>query len=173
MNFRSRKHWLIMLISILMLFGIALLSVKQKSFDYKSQMPKDFNFVANYYGGAYILDTYHQKLTVALDWNKDTVLPFRLTNEEKKHIYDVMCDIDIYQYPQDYGPTSKVIVDPSPDFNLKFTLDTVTCTINWEENTWSETRAARNLRKLFEQFSEIIEKDKRVQALPKSRRAVL
>lgn len=62
---------------------------------------------------------------------------------------------------------------PSFSYQFEFTLNGVGYKINWKENTESDTKDAKELRYLFLEIQNIIEKDSIVKKLPESKRAFL
>lgn len=133
-------------------------------------MPIDFNFEVSLGTDSYRIDTYKETYTKAIDWEKDTMITLRLTREEKELIYETIRKIDIYKYPENYAPTSTISVSPSFSFTIKITMDGIDHSINWTENTESETKDAKSLRKLFEVITEQIENHKEIKELPESER---
>jgi len=167
------KKVLALLIVIFSLIIIVLLGYKRVSTSYEKEMPSNFNFLAKVEFETYILDTYNSSLTKTIDWENDTVIFFETSQEFKEIIYDILRDIDIYKYPKNYAPTSTIRVSPSSSYYLKFTLDSDTSIINWEENTESKIKEAKKLRMLFETIIEYLKQDNRVKSLPESKRAFL
>ncbi len=141
--------------------------------DYPDAMPKDFNFVMKIHNSSYIIDTYKNTLTKAIDWDKDTTISFHFSDKEKLKQYKNLTELDIYKYPPNYAPTTTIQKSPSLDYFLSFTMNGIEWTINWTENTESEIKDAKKLRNLFLELLEYIEKDERVKKLPQSERAFL
>jgi len=149
------------------------LDYRHTSYDYPDSMPVDFNFISNIESNSYILDTYKNKLTKAIDSKVDTIISYQLSLDEKQKIYEVLKDIDIYKYPENYAPTSTITVSPSFAFQFEFTLNGSNHKIIWTENTESETKDARDLRKLFNAIQRILLTDDRIKKLPESKRVFL
>lgn len=159
------------LLGLLVIGFIVLFGCKRKSTNYSDSMPDDFNFISNIADNSYILDTYRNKLTKIIDWNLDTTVSYLLPIEEKLKIYNLLKEIDIYKYPENYAPTSTVDLSPTFSYCFKFTLNGIDHKVNWKENTESEIKEARQLRKLFLEIQNILEKDDLIIELPESKRA--
>jgi hypothetical protein len=138
---------------------------------YPDTMPNDFNFISNIADGEYILDTYKSKLTKTIDWDTDTTISYKIPFAEKQKIYKILKKIDIFQYPENYAPTSKKDVFPSFTYRFEFTMNDIDYKINWQENTESEIKDARELRKLFIEIQKYLENDYIIKELPESKRA--
>jgi hypothetical protein len=136
-------------------------------------MPNDFNFISSIADSSYILDTYKNKVTKTIDWELDTTISFVLPVSEKQKIFKILKEIDIYKYPQNYAPTSTVKVSPTFSYQFEFTLNGVDYKINWKENTESETKDAKELRKLFLEIQKILENNDLIKDLPESKRVYL
>jgi len=134
----------------LLAIGLVILSgCERRTAKYPDSMPNDFNFISNIADNSYILDTYKDKLTKTIDWELDTTISYQLPVSEKQEIYKILREIDVYKYPENYAPTSTVNVSPTFSYQFKFTLNGVDYKINWTENTESENKDARELRRLF------------------------
>jgi hypothetical protein len=158
----------LLIIGLVIIFGC-----DRRLTNYPITMPNDFNFFSNIADSSYVLDTYKNKLTKTIDWELDTTIAFVLPLSEKQKIYKIFKKIDIYKYPENYAPTSTVSVSPSFYYQLEFTLNGVDYKINWKENTESDTKEAKELRKLFQEIQKAIEKDERVKKLPETKRTFL
>lgn len=166
-NDRMKTIRLIVIVLVIV-FGCDLRSTK-----YPATMPKDFNFISNIADSSYVLDTYKDKLTKTIDWELDTTIAFVLPLYEKQKIYNILKVIDIYKYSENYAPTSTVQVSPTFSYQFEFTLNGIDYKINWKENTESETKDAKELRNLFREIQNDIEKDGQVKKLPESKRGFL
>lgn len=144
-----------------------------KSYNYPTEMPDDFNFIAKINSDEYTIDTYNNRLTKTLDWDKDTVITYELTDLEKERIYKIFVKIDIYNYPKEFAPTSRGRILPSFEFHMKTTFNSNTKEIIWVENTESKIRKARKLRKVFNEIFKNILEDERIRMLPEDERAFL
>ncbi|NPD45463.1 hypothetical protein [Lentimicrobium sp. S6] len=163
---RKKKLFGLLAIGLIVMFGC-----EQRSSDYSDSMPDDFNFIANIADNSYIFDTYRGKLTKTIDWKRDTTISYQLPIGEKQKIYKLLKNIDIYKYPLNYAPTSTVKISPTFSYCFKFTINGIDHKINWKENTESEIKEARELRKLFLEIQNILEKDELIIELPLSKRA--
>lgn len=152
---------------------IVLSSCGSISTSYSETMPNDFNFISNIADSSYVLGTYNDKLTKVIDWNLDTTISYQFPINEKQKIYKLLTKIDIYKYPENFAPTSTIKVSPAFSYRFKFTMQGVDYKINWQENTESEIKDSRELRKLFFEIQKIIENDDLVKELPESKRAFL
>ncbi len=113
---------------------------------------------------------YKGTFTKTIDWEKDTTITLFLTREEKELIYEAICKINIYSYPENYAPISTISVSPTFTFSIEMTMEGIDRSINWTENTESETKDAKRLRRLFEKIAEQIENHKEIKELPKDER---
>ncbi len=172
----SRKDWIIIIaISIVIIQTIVFLGLmgfEQRRTTYPANMPKDFNFIASLWTDSYRINTYIDSLRKAITWENDTMIALHLTQEEKELIYKTITKIDIYKYPENYAPTSTISETPSFTFFIKMTMNNIDHSINWTENTESETSDAKRLRELFKLITEQIEKHKETKELPKSERYI-
>lgn len=156
------------IIGLIIIFGC-----EQRLTNYPDIMPNDFNFISNIADSSYILDTYNDKLTKTIDWDIDTTISYKIPFTEKQKIYEILKKIDIFKYPENYAPTSKKDVSPSFSYRFDFTMNGIDYKINWKENTESEIKDARELRKLFIEIQKNLENDDIIKELPKSKRAFL
>ena len=130
---------------------------------------KDFNFIIKLANSAYTINTYNNTLIKQLDWHKDTVIKYEVTNKLKMEIFDKLKKIDIYKYPDHYAPTSLIRESPSMSYFLQYTVNGNTRIVDWKENTESETKEAQHLRELFDKLLNEIERDNRVKSFPDSK----
>ena len=152
---------------------VVLFGCERRSTNYSDTMPSDFNFILSIAENSYILDTYNGKLTKAIDWELDTTISYQFSTDQKQKIYELLNKIDIYKYPENYAPISTVDVSPTFSYRFEFTINGVDHKINWKENTESEVKDARELRKLFFEIQTILEKDNLIRELPESKRVFL
>ena len=169
----KRRNYTMKLIGLLVIGLVIVFSCERRTTKYPETMPNDFNFISNIAESSYILDTYKDKLTKTIDWERDTTISYQLSLAEKQRIYSILKEIDIYHYPQNYNPTTRVRVRPSFSFEFEFTLNGVDYKINWKENTESDTRDAKKLRNLFRMIQNTIENDAQVKKLPEDKRAFM
>lgn len=169
----KRKYDIMKLIGLIVIALTIFCGCDQRSIKYPEVMPNDFNFISNIADSSYILDTYKDKLMKKIDWKLDTTISYHLSLAEKQRIYSIIKKIDIYHYPQNYHPTTRVRIRPSFTYQFEFTLKGVDYKISWKENTESDTRDAEKLRNLFRVIQDIIEKDAKVKKLPESKREFL
>ena len=167
----KRKNDTMNLIGLLVIGLVIVFGCDRRSTKYPETMSNDFNFISNIADSSYVLDTYKDKLTKKIDWNLDTTISYQLSVAQKQNIYKILKKIDIYKYPENYNPTSTVSVSPSFSYQFEFTLNGVDYKINWKENTESETKVAKELRNLFREIQNIIEKDSQIKKLPGDKRA--
>jgi len=160
-------------IGLLVIVLVIVFGCDRRSTKYPETMPNDFNFSSNIADSSYMLDTYKDKLTKTIDWGLDTTISFQLSLTEKQNIYKIFKEIDIYKYPENYAPKSTLKVFPTFSYQLGFTLNGVDYKINWKENSESDTKDAKELRKLFREIQNTIEKDDQVKKLPESKRGFL
>ena len=170
--FISRKI-IILLIVLLSLTTIVFLGYERRRASYEKLMPVDFNFSATIDFDTYTIDTYNNSLLKQFDWERDTLITFHVKKEFKEKIYGILRDIDIYKYPRNFAPTSTIGRLPSSSYHFKFTIDSITYSIDWVENTYSEIKDAKKLRTLFMEIRDYIEQDERVKDLPEDERAFL
>lgn len=170
---KKRICCILLILSALVFIGY--MGFERTCGQYKDEMPADFNFQANIITDSYVLDTYKNTLTKAIDWEKDTTVAFIVSKEFKESIYKLFKKIDICKYPCNYGPTSTIQILPSHSYKLKYIMDSdsIVGEINWEENTYSETKDAKRLRSVFEKIEEYIEQSDVVKTLPEDERAFL
>jgi hypothetical protein len=161
---------------LLILFSLTLIVFwnleKQKGL-YSKNMPSDFNFHVNIASDSYIINTYNNTLTKTIDWEKDTTITLIVSSEFKESIYKLLREIDIAKYPPNYAPTSTVNILPSFSYKIKYTMDSMTTSTKWEENTDSENRDAKRLRNVFNEIEKYIEENEEVNSLPDSQRVFM
>jgi hypothetical protein len=158
---------------ILILWIIVLYALDNLTTNSLGEYSKDFDFKVKLQSNSYVINTYDNTLTKQLTWHKDTTIRYTIDLKYKKEIFDYLKKIDIYKYPSNYAPTSIVREYPSFNYYIQFTSKGVTRTIDWRENTCSETMDAKRLLKLFEKIQKIIDEDPRVKNLPEDNRAFL
>lgn len=169
----KRRNDTMKLIGLLVVGLVIVFSCDRRTTKYPEAMPNDFNFVSNIADSSYVLDTYKDKLTKKLDWKLDTTISYQLSLAEKQKFYTILKEIDIYRYPQNYAPTTRVRERPSFSYQFEFTLNGDNYKINWKENTESDTWDAKKLRTLFREIKNTLEKDDQVKKLPEDKRAFL
>ena len=171
--FVNRKI-VVLLIVLLSLIFIFLFGIEKRSgFSYDKKMPADFNFSAKVEFDTYTLDTYNNSLIKIIDWENDTLIAFQLTNDFKEKIFNILREIDINKYPENYAPTSTIEISPSSNYYFKYTINSRTRELKWVENTESETKDAKKLRSLFKTILDFLKQDKIVKTLPESKRGYL
>ncbi len=149
---------------------------RRSSFDYPDQMPEDFNFKMEIGVGnmrIYKIDTFRNTFTSSLDHENDTTIEFQFLLIEKKKIYKIIKDIDVFIYPENYSPTTTIQILPSYSYYFESTLNGYTIKINWEENTYSDTKESKNLMKLFDVIFKNAMEDEKVKRLPESKISTL
>jgi len=154
---------------------IVILNTKRvmTSYEYPEEMPSDFNFVANVESSKYVLDTYNNVFSKSLNWSKDTIIHYKISEIEKRRIYNLIKENDIIKYPNYFAPPTHVSVMPSFDYYFKCTFDSINVEINWEYNTESEEKEAKQLRDFIYSTFDSILTEERIKNLPESERTSL
>ncbi len=163
------------LISIGILFAISLVIFLNNkkvmtSYQYPEKMPTDFNFIAKINDNEYSINTYNNTFTKTINWEKDTIIAFKISNNEKLRIYNLIKEYDIIKYPNYFTPPTNIIIRPTFDYYFKCTFDSIDVEINWKFNTESEEKDATILRNFLLQIFDNIMLDKRIKNLPKTER---
>jgi len=156
---------------LLLVFIVVLFSKKHYTeFKYPENTPENFNFIAKINSSDFIIDTYKNELTKGIEWDRDTVIYYKLKNSEKEKVYELIKSIDIINYPNYYVPKTHRVILPSDDYYFKCTFNNIECEIKWYENTDSEAVRANKLKSFLNVIFEKIQKDEKVKKLPKSNR---
>jgi hypothetical protein len=96
--------------------------------------------------------------------------PLALSAEQMQAIHDRMLQIDILGYPARYAPHPSIatgmVVIPAYHYWLTVRLGSVTHSIAWEDNTFSQEPAAVQLRQLFSLVIDALKAHPDVQRLP-------
>jgi hypothetical protein len=163
-----------LIFNCLLIVGLALmLDCVQQNSKYPSNMPEDFNFIAEIKSNTFVVDTYKNTLTKSIDWDKDTVISFEFPQYEKVKVFNILKEINILNYPKNFSPKSTIRIFPGFLYRFKFTMKSIEYEVDWKVNTESEVPDAKELKKLFEDIMLYIEKDQRVKNLPESKRVFM
>ena len=167
-----KKKTLIYLGLLLIILIVIVLNIKKTmySFEYPEKIPKDFNFIAKITSGKYSINTYNNTFSKSINWDKDTVLYYKINDNEKRRIYDLIKEYNIIRYPNYFTPPTHRRIMPSFDYYFKCTFDSINVEINWEYNTESEEKKAQQLRDFLFQIFENILEEERIKNLPKTER---
>ena len=158
--------------SLFLISFIGILTYKKNMyvFTYPDKVLANFNFIAKLNSSEYVLNTYNNTFSKGLTWEKDTIINFKISNEEKIRIYNLMKEINIVEYPNYYAPPTHIRVSPSFDFYFKCSFEAINIEINWEFNIESEIEKAVKLRKFLHSIFENILNDPKIKNLPESER---
>jgi hypothetical protein len=115
----------------------------------------DFNFRLNFYTyGKEQIDTYKGTLTKDLVLNGTKTVKFKIPDNVKNDIYDLMMNIDIMSFPDTLN-LEEVTITPSCDYELTVTMQGKTKTIIWNEGFYPEL--ADDLPKENTDFLKLVE----------------
>ncbi|MCE7995747.1 MAG: hypothetical protein HEP71_27455 [Roseivirga sp.] len=153
-------------------FIVAICSCDSHSgFDYPKDLPEDFEFKAIWHFEGSVIDSSEGTFRQAISYDSDTTISFTLTKTQKAKIYQIVKDIDVFGYPEDFEPPTTMEVLPSSGFYLEVQIRGVRKRINWKENVYSSTKRAKRLRHFFDHLDELLDASAEIQALPKDDRA--
>ena len=164
----------IILVSIAVLLMISLIiflniSKVVYSYEYPEKMPTDFNFIAKIESNEYTINTYNNTFSKSLDWGKDTIISFKIGDNDKNRIYNLIKEYNIIKYPHYYAPPTKRRIMPSFDHYFKCTFDSIDVEIKWEFNTESREKDAEKLTDFLFLIFENVAKDEQIKNLPEAR----
>ena len=170
------KNKILISIGILLVVSLVIiLNTKKimKTYQYPEKMPTDFNFIAKIIDNEYSINTYNNTFSKTINFGKDTIISFKISNNEKKRIYNLIKEYNIIKYPNYFTPPTHIIKSNSFDYYFKCTFDSINVEINWEFNTESEEKDATNLMNFLIQIFDNILEDKRIKDLPESERSFM
>ena len=139
------------------------------------QVPYDFNFVAIFgIMEENEVNTFKNTYKRTYDWDKDTIVPFVLSEKQKKLIYKMIKCYSIEEIPNVFEPKSNKTISPSPTYYLKYKMHELDKEIIWETNVNSKERHAKQLRSIFFEIENFVNENKLlIQKLPKDIRGKL
>ena len=136
-------------------------------------MPSDFNFEIQLDSKLYVINGYNNTLSKGFDWDRDTTISFDIGEVLKEKVYSALVKLDINKYPENYAPTTTTRIYPSFEYSVVYTISGITKSVSWTENTESNEKEAKALRKFFNSISEELIGNEKVQNLPKTNRLAL
>jgi len=168
----KKRNILITIGILLFVFLIIIFSYKKVMFtyEYPEEMPSDFDFVAKVESSEYVIDTYNNTFSKSLNWDKDTIIHYNISDNEKKRIYNLVKENDIIKYPNYFAPPTHYKIMPSFDYYFKCTFNSINVEINWEYNTESEDKEAKQLRGFIHSIFDNILIEEQIENLPNSER---
>ena len=168
----TKKKIFISLGILLAISIIVILNTKRvmKSYGYPEKMPKDFNFIVKLNSDEYCINSYDNTFSKSINWDKDTIINYKVSDSEKRRIYQLIKEYNIIKYPNYFTPSTHIIVSPSFDHYFKCTFDSINFEINWEFNTESEEKEAKLLRDFLYKIFDNILKEKQIKNLPETKR---
>ena len=154
---------------------IVILNTKtvMNSFEYPEKMPEDFNFIVKLNSNEYCINTYDNTFSKSINWDKDTIINYRISNSEKKRIYKLIKEYNIIKYPNYFTPSTHIKVSPSFDYYFKSTFDSINVEINWKFNTESKEKEATQLMDFLYRIFDNILKEEQIKKLPETKRISL
>ncbi|MDP4142908.1 MAG: hypothetical protein Q8936_00290 [Bacillota bacterium] len=164
---------LLLVCSILLLFTLIGCSEKTPSNTVvNSQLPEkkpsDFNFVLNYGVNAKNqLDTIKGTYTKDLVAAPSVTTPLKLSEKEMNEIYSRMKDINIISYPENFYPKSNMFKTPYDTYSIKIIANGKEKTINWKDESVSDSKEAVQLRGLFIKIHSIVSEKEEYKKLPR------
>lgn len=132
-------------------------------------MPDDFSFVLDYgVNGKNQLDTRKGTYTKDLILNPAVTTSLALSQTEKTEIYNMMQEIDILSYPDEFVPESSHHVTPYQSYHLTISYNGQEKSIFWADESVATTVEATKLREIFMRIHEIVTNKDEYQALPEA-----
>ncbi|HEY9061756.1 MAG TPA: hypothetical protein VIO64_14780 [Pseudobacteroides sp.] len=138
-----------------------------------------FNFKLNFNtNGKYQIDTYKGTFTKDLVKDGTKTIEFKLPDNIKKSIYDLMRDIDIMSFPTKLDLEGTGIM-PSCDYKLTVTIGSKSRTIEWSNGLYPEVNNIdlsihnKNFLKLVKYISDYIYSTDEYKNMPEANGAYL
>ena len=161
---KAKKVIILMISLIILIFTFSccnvqktshLISEKGTTDTLQGENSDDFNFQLNFniYGRDQI-DTYKGTFTKDLVMDGTKTIKFKIPENVKKDIYNLMMDIDIMLFP-DILKVEGMAVTPSCDYKLTVTIKGKTKTIVWNEGFYTDMTT--NLPKDNVNFLKLVE----------------
>ena len=69
------------------------------SYEYPEKMPEDFNFIVKLNSNEYCINTYNNTFSKSINWDKDTIINYKISNLEKNRVYQLIKEYNIIKYP--------------------------------------------------------------------------
>jgi hypothetical protein len=160
---------LLLLIVLILLVGCSLSKTASEKQGIPLKTPKDFGFVLSYgIGAKNKLDTFKGQFTKDLAAAGTTTTRLKLTNDEMEKIYQHMVEINIFNYPEVFKPSSNLAqyVTPHPTYEFTINIDKVTKKIYWEDENQSDSADAKRLRDLIDNIRQTVESKVEYKKLP-------
>jgi hypothetical protein len=137
------------------------------------KMPDDFDFIAKYgIAEENTINTFNNTFTKKINWDQDTSISLLFPYEEKEKVYQKIKRYAIEKLPYNFEPESNRVVSPSPTYYLRFKMNGTIHEILWETNTLSLEENAKNLRAIFKQINNYLERQEIILNLPEDERGV-
>jgi len=131
-----------------------------------NKYPEDFNFVFHYgVNHKNKIDTFENTYTKDLIIDGLIKVPFELSDEEKKRIYEKMQDIHLFDYPEYSAGVSS---EPSPGYIFVIEHNGEQQTVGWSGGFTSKKRD-REFQSLVNLIIEIIESHEEYKSLPEAK----
>ena len=160
-------------VGILLVISIILILNTKRvmtSYEYPEKMPEDFNFIVKLNSNEYCINTYDNTFSKSINWDKDTIINYKISNLEKNRVYQLIKEYNIIKYPNYFTPSTHVIVNPSFDYYFKSTFDSINVEIDWEFNTESKEKEAKLLKDFLYRIFDNILKEEDIKNLPETKR---
>jgi hypothetical protein len=74
------------------------------SYEYPEKMPKDFNFIVKLNSNEYCINTYDNTFSKSINWDKDTIKNYKISDSEKRRVYQLIKEYNIIKYPNYFTP---------------------------------------------------------------------
>lgn len=136
------------------------------------QMPQDFEFLVKFGVGAKnVLNTFENTFTKDMVMDPAITISLKLSQEEKKLVYEQMRQIHIWDYPTRFRPDTDTIQSPQPSYYLRIQINGEQKEIFWKQGIASEEDVAVKFKELLDWYirDEIIFSRPEYKQLPEAR----
>ena len=123
-------------------------------------------------GSKNVLNTFEDTYTKDLIADGTITIPFHLTEDELRQIYDKMCEIGFFDYPdtfKDKNSDSTAEIDPFYSYIFKVRHGNSEKHLHWDNRCLDIDPRLEKLRELIDLIKEIIETRMEYKRLPESR----
>lgn len=156
-----------MILRSILLIVLALLPVFSISCQAKQTTHMDFNLLFQY--GVYegnILDTFSNTYTKDMVMDPPITLGLKLTDEEKRKIYDKIIEIDFFNYPDEFDYPVSI---PPSSYSIYVDYYSKTKCCHWGYSSPDSDPRVGKLNELARLIRDIIESKKEYKRLPQPR----
>ena len=162
-----RRWSVILAIVVVSVVAALMLANVQLQYRYVAPRKSEFNLLFKYGVAAMNeLDTFNNTYTKDLVMNPPITTGLYLSDEEIGRIAQKMVDIDFFNYPESFPPSTERFLTPSTEYYLKVQNGTMVKEVSWNSNSQLTGSLEDGLLQLVNCITDIVEQRPEYKALP-------